>query len=139
MVLERAYSACVDFPGMDFDMDLELPAGLPDTAASAAPVPSEPVSLPNEQDFAALAQWDTPAAPSAEPAVAAADNGLNLNLDDLASFSLPATASQAPAPVAAPAPAEQHSLNALEFDLDGAGDLLHFEGRSLRVFGPEGE
>jgi pilus assembly protein FimV len=29
--------------GMDFDMDLELPADLPDTAASAAPVPSEPV------------------------------------------------------------------------------------------------
>lgn len=104
--------------GLDFDMDLELPAGLPDTAASAAPVASEPVSLPNEQDFAALAQWDTPAAPSAEPAVAAADNGLSLDLDDLASFSLPATASQAPAPVAAPAPAEQNSLNALEFDLD---------------------
>lgn len=104
--------------GMDFDMDLELPADLPDTAASAAPVASEPVSLPNEQDFAALAQWDTPAAPSAEPAAAAADNGLNLDLDDLASFSLPATASQAPAPVAAPAPAEQSSLNALEFDLD---------------------
>jgi pilus assembly protein FimV len=56
--------------------------------------------------------------PSAEPAVATADNGLNLDLDDLASFSLPATASQAPAPVAAPAPAEQSSLNALEFDLD---------------------
>lgn len=104
--------------GMDFDMDLELPAGLPDTAASAAPVASEPVSLPNDQDFAALAQWDTPSAPSAEPAVATADNGLNLDLDDLASFSLPATASQAPAPVAAPAPAEQSSLNALEFDLD---------------------
>lgn len=104
--------------GMDFDMDLELPADLPDTAASAAPVASEPVSLPNEQDFAALAQWDTPAALSAEPAVAAADNGLNLDLDDLASFSLPATASQAPAPVAAPAPAEQSALNALEFDLD---------------------
>lgn len=104
--------------GMDFNMDLELPADLPDTAASAAPVASEPVSLPNEQDFAALAQWDTPAAPSAEPAVATADNGLNLDLDDLASFSLPATASQAPAPVAAPAPAEQSSLNALEFDLD---------------------
>jgi hypothetical protein len=62
--------------GMDFDMDLELPADLPDTAASAAPVPSEPVSLPNEQDFAALAQWDT-LAPS-EAAVATADNGLNL-------------------------------------------------------------
>ncbi|BDR07683.1 membrane protein [Comamonas thiooxydans] len=104
--------------GMDFDMDLELPADLPDTAASAAPVASEPVSLPNEQDFAALAQWDTPAATSAEPAIAAADNGLNLDLDDLASFSLPATASQAPAPVTAPAPAEQSSLNALEFDLD---------------------
>lgn len=102
--------------GMDFDMDLELPADLPDTAASAAPVASEPVSLPNEQDFAALAQWDTPVTAS-EPAPAA-DNGLNLNLDDLASFSLPATASQAPAPVAAPAPAEQSSLNALEFDLD---------------------
>lgn len=102
--------------GMDFDMDLELPAGLPDTAASAAPVASEPVSLPNEQDFAALAQWDTPVTAS-EPAPAA-DNGLNLNLDDLASFSLPSTASQAPAPDAAPAPAEQSSLNALEFDLD---------------------
>ncbi|UBQ42919.1 FimV/HubP family polar landmark protein [Comamonas thiooxydans] len=102
--------------GMDFDMDLELPADLPDTAASAAPVASEPVSLPNEQDFAALAQWDIPVTAS-EPAPAA-DNGLNLNLDDLASFSLPATASQAPAPVAAPAPAEQSSLNALEFDLD---------------------
>ncbi|TYK72642.1 hypothetical protein FSY59_07505 [Comamonas sp. Z3] len=102
--------------GMDFDMDLELPAGLPDTAASAAPVASEPVSLPNEQDFAALAQWDTPVSTS-EPAPAA-DNGLNLNLDDLASFSLPATASQAPAPVTAPAPAEPGPLNALEFDLD---------------------
>ncbi|WP_407715270.1 FimV/HubP family polar landmark protein [Comamonas testosteroni] len=102
--------------GMDFDMDLELPAGLPDTAASAAPVASEPVSLPNEQDFAALAQWDTPVTAS-EPAPAA-DNGLNLNLDDLASFSLPATASQAPAPVTAPAPAEPGTLNALEFDLD---------------------
>lgn len=102
--------------GMDFDMDLELPAGLPDTAASAAPVASEPVSLPNEQDFAALAQWDTPVTAS-EPAPAA-DNGLNLNLDDLASFSLPATVSQAPAPVTAPAPAEPGTLNALEFDLD---------------------
>ncbi|NIF83956.1 hypothetical protein F3J24_10650 [Comamonas sp. Tr-654] len=102
--------------GMDFDMDLELPAGLPDTAASAAPVASEPVSLPNEQDFAALAQWDTPVTTS-EPAPAA-DNGLDLSLDDLASFSLPTTASQAPAPVTAPAPAEQGALNALEFDLD---------------------
>jgi pilus assembly protein FimV len=89
--------------GMDFNMDLELPVDLPDTAASAAPAASE-VSLPNEQDFAALAQWDTPAAPPAEPAVATADNGLSLDLDDLASFSLPATASQAPAPVAAPRP-----------------------------------
>ena len=100
--------------GMDFDMDLELPADLPDTAASAAPVASEPVSLPNEQDFAALAQWDTPAATPPEPA--AADNGLNLDLNDLASFSLPATAPQAP--VEPTAPSESNALNALEFDLD---------------------
>ncbi len=100
---------------MDFSLDL----GLPEASANAKPVTSEPVAQPSEQDFAALAQWEAPAAAPAKPASdAAADNGLSLDLDDLASFSLPATASQAPTPVAAPAPAEQASLNALEFDLD---------------------
>lgn len=99
---------------MDFNLDL----GLPEASANAKPVVSEPVAQPSEQDFAALAQWEAPAAAPAKPVSNAADNGLSLDLDDLASFSLPATASQAPAPVAAPAPAEQASLNALEFDLD---------------------
>ena len=99
---------------MDFNLDL----GLPEASANAKPVTSEPVAQPSEQDFAALAQWQTPATAPAKPASDAADNGLNLDLDDLASFSLPTTASQAPAPVTAPAPAEQASLNTLEFDLD---------------------
>lgn len=99
---------------MDFNLDL----GLPDASANAKPVTSEPAAQPSEQDFAALAQWEAPVTAPAKPASDAADNGLSLDLDDLASFSLPATASQAPAPVAAPAPAEQASLNALEFDLD---------------------
>ena len=100
---------------MDFNLDLDLP----DNSVSTTPVTAEPTTQPTEQDFAALAQWDTPATTPAEPTPPpAADNGLNLDLDDLASFSLPATASQAPAPVAAPAPAEQSSMNALEFDLD---------------------
>lgn len=101
---------------LDFSMDLDLPGGLSDAAAAPTAIAPEPVSQPNEQDFASLAQWEAPAAAPVAPAAAAEDNGLNLDLEELASFSLPATASQAPAPAAAPV--EQGSLNALEFDLD---------------------
>lgn len=101
---------------LDFSMDLDLPGGLSDAAAAPTAIAPEPVSQPNEQDFASLAQWEAPAAAPVAPAAAAEDNGLNLDLDELASFSLPASASQAPAPAAAPV--EQGSLNALEFDLD---------------------
>lgn len=101
---------------LDFSMDLDLPGGLSDSAVATAPIASEPVIQPNEQDFASLAQWDTPSAAPETPADPVADNGLNLDLDDLASFSLPSTASKAPAPDAAPV--EPSSLNALEFDLD---------------------
>jgi pilus assembly protein FimV len=91
--------------GMDFNADMSLPGGLSD---AGAPTPIAPVSVaaPSDQDFAALAQWDT-------PTPAATDNSLHLDMNDLASFSLPAT----PAVTPAPAP-EVHSLNALEFDLD---------------------
>ena len=101
---------------LDFSMDLDLPGGLSDAAATPTAIAPEPVSQPNEQDFASLAQWEAPAAAPVAAAAATEDNGLNLDLDELASFSLPATASQAPAPAAAPV--EQASLNALEFDLD---------------------
>lgn len=101
---------------LDFSMDLDLPGGLSDAAEAPTAIAPEPISQPNEQDFASLAQWEAPAAAPVAPAAAAEDNGLNLDLDELASFSLPASASQAPAPAAAPV--EQGSLNALEFDLD---------------------
>lgn len=101
---------------LDFSMDLDLPGGLSDAAAAPTAIAPEPVSQPNEQDFASLAQWEAPAAAPVAAAAATEDNGLNLDLDELASFSLPATASQAPAPAAAPV--EQASLNSLEFDLD---------------------
>lgn len=97
---------------MDFGLDLDLPTGLADAQTPVAqPLPDVMAPQPSEQDFASLAQWDAPV-----PAPAA-DNSLNLDLDDLASFSLPAT--QAPAvaePAAPPSPAD--ALNALEFDLD---------------------
>ncbi|QXZ10116.1 hypothetical protein KUF54_02285 [Comamonas sp. Y33R10-2] len=98
---------------MDFDMELDLPGGM---APAPAPISAATVSQPNEQDFASLAQWETPAATPAVSTPAAADNGLNLDLNDLASFSLPATASQAATPVAAPT--QESMSNALEFDLD---------------------
>lgn len=98
---------------MDFDMELDLPGGM---APAPAPISAASVSQPNEQDFASLAQWDTPAATPAVATPAAADNGLNLDLNDLASFSLPGTTSQAATPVAAPA--QENMSNALEFDLD---------------------
>ena len=97
---------------MDFGLDLDLPTGLADAQTPVAqPLPDVMAPQPSEQDFASLAQWDAPA-----PAPAA-DNSLNLDLDDLASFSL--SAAQAPAvaePAATPSPAD--TLNALEFDLD---------------------
>ncbi|WP_218242721.1 FimV/HubP family polar landmark protein [Comamonas fluminis] len=101
---------------MDFNLDLGLPSGLAETEAPATPLPDMAAPQPSEQDFASLAQWDTPAAAPAEPAKAD-DNSLNLDLNDLSSFSLPSA--QAPA-AAAPAisPEPEASLNALEFDLD---------------------
>ena len=102
---------------MAFNMDLDLPAGLTEAQAPVAePLPNVATPQPSEQDFAALAQWDT--APTTPAALTpAADNSLNLDLDDLASFSLPNTqAPAAAAPVASPAPSA--SLNSLEFDLD---------------------
>lgn len=109
---------------MDFNMDLDLPAGLAETQApSIAPLPDVATPQPSEQDFAALSQWDVPAttpAPLTPAPEQASDNGLNLDLDDLASFSLPATSTSASAPAAEPvaSPAPAASLNSLEFDLD---------------------
>ena len=106
---------------MDFNLDLGLPSGLSEAQSPAvAPLPDVATPLPSEQDFAALAQWDAPApapAPVAQPTPLADDNSLNLDLDDLASFSLPSA--QAPVsaePAASPSPAG--ALNSLEFDLD---------------------
>ncbi|RGE41851.1 hypothetical protein DZC30_17875 [Comamonas testosteroni] len=109
---------------MDFNMDLDLPAGLAETQApSIAPLPDVATPQPSEQDFAALSQWDVPAttpAPLTPAPEQASDNGLNLDLDDLASFSLPTTSAPASAPAAEPvaSPAPAASLNSLEFDLD---------------------
>ncbi|MDR2299595.1 MAG: hypothetical protein LBE30_14790 [Comamonas sp.] len=96
---------------MDFGLDLDLPTGLADTQAPVAqPLPDVTAPQPSEQDFASLAQWDTPAP------TPAADNGLNLDLDDLASFSLPTAQPPAATEPTATPPAD--TLNALEFDLD---------------------
>ena len=109
---------------MDFSMDLDLPSGLAEAQApSIAPLPDVTTPQPSEQDFAALSQWDIPATtpvPLTPTPEQPADNGLNLDLDDLASFSLPATSASASAPAAEPvaSPSPAASLNSLEFDLD---------------------
>ena len=109
---------------MDFSMDLDLPSGLAEAQApSVAPLPDVTTPQPSEQDFAALSQWDIPATtpvPLTPTPEQPADNGLNLDLDDLASFSLPATSASASAPAAEPvaSPSPAASLNSLEFDLD---------------------
>ena len=109
---------------VDFNkMDLSLPNGLHDSAA--APVAPVSVAPPSEQDFAALAQWDT-------PAPQAADNSLNLDMNDLASFSLPAAPAATPAVTPAPVP-EAHSLNALEFDLDSFNIPLKSEAKPVSI------
>ena len=89
-------------PTMPSGLELDLNRPEPQAAQSAV-----------SQDLGSQPQWEAPAA-AAEP-LAAVDNSLNLDLNDLASFSLPT----AQAPVAEPAAeAPAASLNALEFDLD---------------------
>ena len=56
------------------------------------------------------------------------DNSLNLDMNDLASFSLPTTPAVAPSPVP-----EAHSLNALEFDLDSFSIPLQTETKPASV------
>ncbi|MEX8191312.1 FimV/HubP family polar landmark protein [Comamonas guangdongensis] len=103
--LASAHSAADDREGpptMPSGLEFDLNRPEPQAVQPAAP-----------QNLGAQPQWEAPAA-AAEPS-AAADNSLNIDLNDLASFSLPT----AQAPVAEPVTeAPVSSLNALEFDLD---------------------